>query len=77
MNPRLSLTPAEVRLLRREAHGKGNLLRLGLISVTDKGRQYIAREDARIKAARAAGGSLGAPHGIKGGRPAQKDEGNE
>lgn len=58
MNPRPTITPEETRLLRREVRGLGNLARLGLITVTDKGRQFIAQDDERVKAERAAGGKV-------------------
>lgn len=54
MNPKL--TPEETRTLRREVRGKGNLSRQGLIDVTPAGRQWVAQDDERVKADRAAGG---------------------
>jgi len=58
MNPRPTITADEIRILRREIRGLGNLLRLGLITVTDKGREFIAQDDERVKAERAAGGGV-------------------
>ncbi len=58
MNPNPTITAEETRLLRREARGLGNLARLGLITLTDKGRQFIAQDDERVKAERAAGGKV-------------------
>ena len=70
MSPKLTITAEEARTLRREIRGAGNLTRLGFITITNKGREWIAREDERIKRERAAGGELGAKYGKRGGKPA-------
>jgi len=72
MNPRPTITAEEARLLRREIRSAGNLVRLGFITITDKGRSWIAQEDERIRTERAAGGELGARFGKRGGQPAHK-----
>lgn len=72
MNPRPTISAEEVRVLRREVHGTGNLARLGLITITDKGRNWIAQDDERVKEQRAAGGQRGAKFGKLGGQPAHK-----
>lgn len=64
MNPKL--TAEEARTLRREVRGIGNLVRLGLIAVTDKGREWISQDDERVRAERIAGGKLGKPYGVRG-----------
>jgi hypothetical protein len=61
----MKLTPEETRTLRREAHGKGNLSRHKLITVTDAGHKWVNQDDARVKKERASGGKLG-------GRPVEK-----
>jgi hypothetical protein len=70
MNPKL--TEFEIRTLRREVNGVGNLVRLGFITVTDKGRAWVERDDERIKAERQAGGVKGKRYGKFGGRPTGK-----
>jgi len=66
MNPKL--TAEEIRFLRREVHGRGGLVAAGLITITSKGRQWIAQDDERVKRERAEGGTAG-------GRPVTKKGG--
>lgn len=63
MKPKLS--PEEIRVLRREVHGKGNLIASKLITITTAGLQWIAQDDERVKAERIKGGG-------RGGRPVNK-----
>jgi len=65
------LTAEEIRLLRREAHGNGGLVAAGFITITAKGRQWIAQDDERVRRERAAGGSFGK----LGGRPVETKKG--
>lgn len=64
------LTAEEIRLLRREVHGRGGLLAAGFITITAKGRQWIAQDDERVKRERAEGGTAG-------GRPITKKGGKK
>lgn len=68
MKPKL--TAEEIRFLRREAHGKGNLATSGLITITAAGRQWIAQDDERVKRERREGGTTG-------GRPVTKKGGKK
>lgn len=68
MNPKL--TAEEIRLLRREVHGKGGLVAAGFITITAKGRQWIAQDDERVRRERAEGGTAG-------GRPITKKGGKK
>jgi hypothetical protein len=71
------LTAEEIRLLRREVTGKGGLVTSGFITITAKGRQWIAQDDERVKALRAAGGVKGKKYGKEGGRPVTKKAGKQ
>lgn len=68
MKPKL--TTEEIRLLRREAHGKGGLVAAGFITITARGREWIAQDDERVKRERAKGGSSG-------GRPVESKKGGK
>lgn len=46
MNPKLKAD--EARVLRRESRGQGNLVRLGFIEITDKGRQWLERDRKKL-----------------------------
>ena len=59
------LTAEEIRLLRREVHGKGHLVAFGFITITAAGRKWITQDDERVKRERAEGGATG-------GRPVTK-----
>ena len=59
MNPKITITPEEARLLRREVRGLGNLARLGFIQITDAGRNWFAQDEERVSRERAAAGSIG------------------
>ena len=59
VNPKL--TPEEIRILRKQVHGTGNLAKLGLIVVTEAGRQFIAQDDARILKDKSRAGTVGGP----------------
>jgi hypothetical protein len=69
------LTAEEIKLLRREVHGKGGLVSSGFITITAKGRQWITQDDDRVKALRAAGGVKGKKYGKLGGQPSHKKAG--
>jgi hypothetical protein len=62
------LTPEEIRVLRRESHGRGSLVKLGYITITAAGRKWIAQDDERVKALRVAGGHEGGRGNKKGGK---------
>lgn len=64
------LTPEEIRVLRKQVHGIGQLAKMGLIAVTDAGRQFISKDDERVRRERAEGGTAG-------GRPATKKGGKQ
>lgn len=66
MNPKL--TAEEIRILRKEVNGVGNLAKSGFIVVTDRAREWIGKEDERIKHARVAGGQAGGILGKKYGK---------
>lgn len=67
------LTAEEIRLLRREVHGKGGLVAAGLITITAAGRKWIAQDDERVKRERQAGGK----YGKRGGQPSHKTKGGK
>jgi hypothetical protein len=64
------LTPEEMRVLRREVHGKGGLVAAGFISITPAARKLVAQDDERIERERKAGALLG-------GQPAHKKGGKK
>jgi hypothetical protein len=68
MNPKL--TVEEIRMLRREVHGKGGLVSAGFITITPAGKKWIAQDDERVKRERAEGGTAG-------GRPITKKGGKK
>jgi hypothetical protein len=67
------LTAEEIRVLRREVHGKGGLLAAGFITVTAAARQWIGQDDDRVQRERKAGGKFGK----LGGQPAHKKGGKK
>ncbi len=69
MKPKL--TAEEIRLLRREVHGKGGLLAAGFITITAAGRQWLTQDDERVRRERAEGGRNA------GGRPVTKKGGKQ
>ena len=71
MKPKL--TPEEIRVLRKEVRGLGQLVKAGLIVVTDSGRQFIAQDDERVQREREAGGKFGK----RGGQPSHKTKGGK
>lgn len=71
------MTAEEIRLLRREVHGKGGLVAAGLITITAQGRQWIAQDDERIRNERIEGGAKGAKFGKDGGPKTWKKKGGK
>lgn len=61
------LTAEEIRVLRREAHGKGGLVAAGFITITRAGKDFITQDDERILSERVQGGKAGGKFGKEGG----------